>query len=221
MFIAPKCPKFIRPLGSILSVRLPVFETPLPFVGPFAAIFWVTYVWAFYISEWRLVRRSKQHVAKSSDWGSLRNMAIIMFVAQVFAFVFAFVNVMQFSPGSLVALFWVGVSFLLAGSALRLHCFRMLGEHFTGDLRAQTEQPIISRGAYAWIRHPGYAAAILMFFGVGLALGSWVSLSILSIAAAVVYLRRIVMEERLLVEVLGERYRLYMRDRKRLIPFVY
>jgi protein-S-isoprenylcysteine O-methyltransferase Ste14 len=75
--------------------------------------------------------------------------------------------------------------------------------------------------AYAVVRHPSYSAGILMNLGLGLALGSWGSAAVLTLASVAVYSYRIAIEERALLAVVGEPYREYMRTRRRLIPFVY
>jgi len=98
---------------------------------------------------------------------------------------------------------------------------RTLGPSFTGDVRASADQQIVVRGAYAILRHPAYAAGILMNTGLGIALGSWAAAGILGIAAFLAYSYRIVVEERALVAAIGEPYLQFMRTRKRLIPFVY
>jgi protein-S-isoprenylcysteine O-methyltransferase Ste14 len=40
-------------------------------------------------------------------------------------------------------------------------------------VRVESEQPVISTGLYAVVRHPMYAAALLLLVGTPLALGSW------------------------------------------------
>jgi protein-S-isoprenylcysteine O-methyltransferase Ste14 len=96
-----------------------------------------------------------------------------------------------------------------------------LGTSFTGDVRAHPDQAIVRTGAYAVVRHPSYSAGILMNLGLGLALGSWGSAAVLTLASVAVYSYRIAIEERALVAVVGEPYREYMRTRRRLIPFIY
>jgi protein-S-isoprenylcysteine O-methyltransferase Ste14 len=97
----------------------------------------------------------------------------------------------------------------------------MLGASFTGDVRATSDQQVITRGAYALLRHPSYTAAIILNTGLGIALGSWASAAILFLASFAVYTYRIAVEERALLAAIGEPYRQFMRTRKRLIPFVY
>ena len=190
---------------------------------PYTAIFLAAYVWAFFISEWKVFKKSKDSLSHSSstDQETLRKLTAGMLVIQFLSFAIAFVEPLQFSASSRHFLFWIGVLLLVGASILRRHCFRMLDDYFTIDIRAHPEQSVIDRGAYAFVRHPSYTAAIMMFVGVGMALGSWASLLLLSVASIVLYMCRIVVEERVLEEVLGERYRMYMRGRKRLIPYVY
>jgi len=118
-------------------------------------------------------------------------------------------------------MFVCGLASIIGGSALRRHCWRLLGAWFTGDVAAQAGQPVIDRGAYAWVRHPSYTGGILMNVGIGLALGSWGSALVLAVASLVVYIYRMNVEERVLQETLGEPYRRYIAQRKRLLPFVY
>ena len=40
-------------------------------------------------------------------------------------------------------------------------------------IEVTADQKVISTGPYAFVRHPMYAGAIPMFFGMPLALGSW------------------------------------------------
>jgi protein-S-isoprenylcysteine O-methyltransferase Ste14 len=112
----------------------------------------------------------------------------------------------------------VGIAFLIAGSLLRRHCWKPLGEHFTGDVQAEAYQPVITRGAYRWVRHPADTGGILMFAGIGVALASWGSFAILVVAAIVVYGYRVRVEERALVQTIGEPYVAYVKTHKPFVP---
>jgi len=199
-------------------------QTPLPFVGLFAMAFWATYLWTFFVSEWSVIRHSKTSRPSDSaapNQDELGWMMGITLVAQALAIASAFWPTGRFSVELQVPMFWLGISLLLAGSALRQHCFRMLGENFTIDVRVSENQPIIDRGAYAVIRHPGYTAGIIMLTGIGVALGSLLSTLIMLSSALFVYIRRINFEEQALERVLGEKYRKYAVSRKKLFPYVY
>ena len=137
------------------------------------------------------------------------------------AFPLAWVSSLRVPPALDPVVFFIGVSCIVAGSILRRYCWRLLGASFTGDVRARPDQPIVTTGPYAFVRHPSYTAGILMNTGIGLSLGSWASIAVLALAAFAVYAYRIAVEERTLLAVVGEPYRQFISTRRRLIPFIY
>jgi protein-S-isoprenylcysteine O-methyltransferase len=185
-------------------------------------VFWAVFIWVFG-PESRIVRNAQRSAAHadSRDAGSVRVIVLGMWAGTLAAFALAWVPVLRGPAGWRVGLFIVGVGVLVGGSLLRRHCWRLLGESFTGDVRAHPDQHIVTAGAYRLVRHPSYSAGILMNAGLGLALGSWASTAILVLASLAVYSYRIAVEERALLAVVGEPYREFMRTRRRLVPFIY
>ncbi len=82
-------------------------------------------------------------------------------------------------------------------------------------------QVVIQSGPYRLIRHPSYTGALITLLGMGLALTNWASLIAALVIPAVGFLYRISIEERVLVEALGNPYREYMQRTCRLIPFIW
>jgi protein-S-isoprenylcysteine O-methyltransferase Ste14 len=193
--------------------------TPLPYVWPYAPVFWVVFLWVF-VPEARIIRRA-QRTAGPTDARSVQVIMYGMWAAFFAAFSLCWVRALQFPPAYGAVAFFTGVAVLIAGGLLRRHCWRMLGTSFTGDVRASSGQQIVTRGAYAILRHPSYTAGIMVHTGIGIALGSWAAAALLAAASFVVYSYRIAVEERALLAAIGEPYRQFMRTRKRLIPFVY
>ncbi len=194
---------------------------PLVFVWPYAVVFWLVFFWAFSI-EFAIVQRARRAAGdpQSKDAGSMRVIMVGQGIGVLLAFPIAWVRALRFPAAANVPALYAGTAILIAASLLRRHCFRVLGEYFTGDVRARVDQPVIDRGAYRWVRHPSYTAGILLFAGMGVALGSWASAAIMIIAAFTVYSYRVSVEERALVEAIGEPYVAYMKTRKRFIPFI-
>jgi len=192
--------------------------TPLPFAWPYALPFWAAYVWAFW-PEMAIVRQGRRD-AGAADAKSIQVIVLGMWVALLAAFPLAWVPALQIRTQR-VAVFAAGTLVLIAGSLLRRHCFKVLGASFTGDVRARADQQIITRGAYAILRHPSYTGGILMLTGTGIALGSWASALLLAVVSFAVYSYRIAVEERALLATIGEPYRQFASTRKRLIPFLY
>jgi protein-S-isoprenylcysteine O-methyltransferase Ste14 len=190
---------------------------PPIYVWPYWLLFWSVFLWA-YIPEYALVRRAYK-AQGASDAKSLQVMTALQTVAFVGAFFSPRLRSLRF--GHPMIAFYTGLAVLAAGSLLRRHCFRTLGASFTGDVRARPDQQIVDSGAYRWVRHPSYAAGILVNGGVGIAIGSWLSAALLAVGTTVGFLYRIGVEERALLATVGEPYREYMKTRKRLIPFIY
>jgi protein-S-isoprenylcysteine O-methyltransferase Ste14 len=116
---------------------------------------------------------------------------------------------------------WVGLVVFWCGIALRFWSFRALGRYFTFTVQTSADQPVISSGPYRFVRHPSYAAVLLMVMGVGLFLGSWWSFAWLTASVLCGLLFRIRVEERALLLQLGDRYDTYAAGHKRLVPFLW
>jgi protein-S-isoprenylcysteine O-methyltransferase Ste14 len=116
----------------------------------------------------------------------------------------------------------VGLIGVAGGYAL---CFWAMRENrfFSSVVRIQTDrgQHVISAGPYAFIRHPGYLAGILIILASGVALGSWLATALLVVLSLPFLLYRAITEDRILkVELQG--YREYAaRVRWRLLPRIW
>jgi protein-S-isoprenylcysteine O-methyltransferase len=115
----------------------------------------------------------------------------------------------------------LGLGFFTLGLFLRWFSIIYLGRFFTVNVAVASDHQLIDSGPYRFIRHPSYAGALLAFLGLGLCLGNLASLLILIVPILFAYLWRIRVEEKALIEALGERYHSYVRKTKRLIPFVF
>ena len=120
-------------------------------------------------------------------------------------------------PSRLVPL--AGIALMVGGEVFRLYAIRSLGRYFTFVVALHPGQHLVESGPYRLIRHPSYTGALVTVLGICLAMANWLSL-LGMIPAALGYLYRIQIEERALVEGLGEEYRAYMRRTKRIIPYI-
>jgi protein-S-isoprenylcysteine O-methyltransferase Ste14 len=194
---------------------------PPPFVWPYALVFWAVYVWAM-VPEIRIIRRARKasRDAGSKDRGSVQVMTAAMSTALVLAFPLAFFDPWPFPESIHPESFAAGMLLVVLGSLLRRYCWRTLGEYFTGDVQARAGQPVIRSGPYRLVRHPSYTGGLMMNAGVGLALCSLLSVTLLTVTALLTYIYRVRIEEHALVDTLGEPYRVYMRESRRFIPYV-
>jgi protein-S-isoprenylcysteine O-methyltransferase Ste14 len=88
-----------------------------------------------------------------------------------------------------------------------------------GGLAPRPEDHLVTSGPYRMIRHPMYAAVLMIAFGL-----ACLTQSVLGLAVVVIYLallsRLIPIEESRLMSAYGENYAAYRRGTKRLVPFV-
>ena len=117
--------------------------------------------------------------------------------------------------------YFFGFILFLGGLALRWYSIGYLGRYFTVDVSISAEHKLIDSGPYRHIRHPTYTGAVLAFVGLAFCFGNWLTLLFLTVPIIGAFLWRIRIEERALLEALGEKYHAYMRRTKRLIPWVY
>ena len=192
---------------------------PLAYISPYAWIFWAIFVVA-YLPEFKLIARTRSSPGAKADRGSMQLIMLAGWFGMMGAFVVAAIPAFVIERAQKIV-FGVGLAMMVAGSLLRRHCFRMLGQHFTGDVRATEDQPVIEKGAYRWVRHPSYTGGMLMYLGTGVALTNWLSIAIIAVSTAAAYVYRVRVEEQALQNALGSRYQEYMARTKRFIPFVF
>ncbi len=192
---------------------------PLPYTWPAAIPFWLAFWWAF-AGELPFMRRDRAPRQSDRDRGSMRVIVWLNGLSMFAAFLAAGTQPRFAMTSGRVAVYVAGIACIVAAAQLRRHCFTMLGASFTYDVRVASGQQVVERGAYRYVRHPSYSAGLLLFAGVGLALGNWISLVVSIVLPAVGYGYRIAAEERALVEALGPAYAGYMKRTRRLIPFV-
>ena len=113
----------------------------------------------------------------------------------------------------------LGFAVQLAGFALAAWARRHLGRNWSGAVATQEGHQLVRSGPYRLVRHPIYAAMLLMFVGPALISGAWHGLVGLALIAYA-YRRKIAIEEARLRDVFGEAYADYARHSWALVPGV-
>jgi protein-S-isoprenylcysteine O-methyltransferase Ste14 len=112
----------------------------------------------------------------------------------------------------------LGVIVMWLGLAIRVWAIATLGRAFRTTVEVDSGQAVVSSGPYRWVRHPSYSGLLLIVTGCGLAAGNWLALAVCAVLPLPALLRRIQVEEAELTGVLGDRYRAYQAQTKRLVP---
>lgn len=163
--------------------------------------------------------RSKSQDKQGADNNSLRLiwMSIVLsviaatFIAQRFSF--------PLSSNEHIAT--IGLCIIVLGIILRLLVIRTMGHLFTVDVTIRADHTLKTDGFFSIVRHPSYLASLISFIGFGIALNNWVSLLVVFIPVLMSFIRRIQIEEKVLIGQFGEAYLQYKKRTKRLIPFIY
>ena len=114
---------------------------------------------------------------------------------------------------------WLGLAFLAAGYALCLWAMRV-NRFFSSVVRIQSDRGhvLITSGPYAFIRHPGYLAGLIIMLASGIALDSWLAAALLVVLSVPFLMYRAVTEDRILLAQLPGYAGYAARVRWRIIP---
>ncbi len=118
------------------------------------------------------------------------------------------------------AAYFAGIIFLLAGVSIRQWAVAVLGKYFSHVVGVQKDQKVVDIGPYRYVRHPSYTGILLIQIGIALSFQCWIAVPAAVISFGLAYGYRMLKEEKLLVESLGDGYRQYMDKTKRVIPFL-
>ncbi|KAF4600225.1 hypothetical protein EYR40_007337 [Pleurotus pulmonarius] len=140
----------------------------------------------------------------------------------------------------LTPVFLCGWALNLAGTLLRIACYRALGSQFTFELSIRAGHQLVTSGPYALVRHPSYTGALISCAGMltaHLSRGSWAMECLglhglgvrrrwicigLASFFALALVPRMNKEDRMLKKRFGERWeRWRMAVPFRLVPWVY
>jgi protein-S-isoprenylcysteine O-methyltransferase Ste14 len=178
------------------------------------------------ISAWGMMELSQRSNARREggtkirgDLGRITGLAFVIATAVVANLAPHVFPAAAIRPAAVA--FAVGMVVLLAGLVLRGWSFKVLGEYFTHTVMVSSDQPVITAGPYRVLRHPSYTGVILAGIGVGLASANWADLAGLMLLILTALLWRIRVEENALMMTLGDRYRSYAAQHKRLVPLVW
>ena len=114
-----------------------------------------------------------------------------------------------------------GCLLAVAGATLILRSRAELGEAWSFVPKADQSTGLVTTGPYRLVRHPIYLGLILLALGQALAFSSWVAGLIVVVGIAPTFAWRAGAEERLLGRSFGERYVLYRRQTRMIIPHLF
>ena len=113
-----------------------------------------------------------------------------------------------------------GALVALTGSAVILRSRAELGDAWSLVPIASEHAGVVTTGPYRLVRHPIYLGLSLVALGEAIAFGSKPAVLAVLVAVVPSFLWRARVEEKLLLQVFGERYLLYRKHTKIMIPYL-
>ncbi len=92
--------------------------------------------------------------------------------------------------------------------------------YLSRTIEVQKNQTVIDSGLYGIVRHPMYAATILMFLNIPLILGSWIAF-VIFLTYPIIIAIRIKNEEKVLTEKLSGYKKYKQKVKYKLLPFIW
>ena len=117
----------------------------------------------------------------------------------------------------------LGVSLwlLVGGLVIRWTAILTLGRLFSTRVAIHQDHQLVRTGLFRLVRHPSYSGLLLLFLGLGLSFGNWLSFAVIVLPFLAALLYRIQVEESSMVEALGKDYVEYCKTTKRLLPGIF
>ena len=164
-------------------------------------------------------QQSKREISKSGDKGSIWLLTISISIGFWLSFIIASTKTRRIYHWN--TLFIIGSVLALIGLIIRVTSILTLKRQFTYTVTRIKDHELIETGLYKRIRHPGYLGQLIIFLGISTCLSNWLSILFMIIPVLLGYLNRITVEEKFMVEQMGQKYVDYQKRTKRLIPAIY
>lgn len=169
----------------------------------------------------KFARPDSETIAKGEEKSFFTKAAAFLSLLGLAALIAYIVNPTWMSWSSLPLPAWFrrsGVGVALLGFVLLQWSHQALGRNWSDEPRLLTGQGLVRSGPYRWIRHPIYSAFLLIFSSPLLIAANWFLGAMWIGMATLDVLRRIRIEEALLLRHFGDEYRVYMRVTGRVMP---
>ena len=114
----------------------------------------------------------------------------------------------------------VGIALFVIGYTILLVAHITLCLFYSSTLVIKEGHTLITHGVYRFVRHPIYLGVIMATIGLSVYASSMYGFFVMLIQFPI-FLNRIRLEERLLTEEFGDRYRTYKKNTRKLIPFIF
>ncbi len=207
-FILP-CVFSILPIMIFKIELLQRVEPWLAWLG--AALMIYTQPCANLIAPW-----AKSMTSDHDKWSGI----VVMFASYIVSFVSIFLFITNTPSQSMTHIIF-GFFSIAIGLMLRWFAIRTLGVFFTAKLQINPKHNLIKTGIFKYVRHPSYLGVLIIICAQMILYRQLFLFTMSVILLLFAYLFRIKHEEKMLIEKFGDEYRIYQKNTKCIIPFIY
>jgi protein-S-isoprenylcysteine O-methyltransferase Ste14 len=161
----------------------------------------------------------KRSISKSGDRGSIWLLFLSISIGYWLSFIIASTKTGRIYHWN--TFFIIGFVVIIIGLIIRVTSILDLKQQFTYRVTSIENHELIEKGLYKTIRHPGYLGQLIIFVGISASLSNWLSVLLMIIPVFLGYSYRIAVEEKFMIEQMGQKYVDYKKRTKRLIPNIY
>jgi len=178
-----------------------------------------SFLYGFFEIYMSMRLRQKRTIVKSGDRLSLWMLSIFITIGYSLSFSIGATKIGRIYHWD--TFFLIGTILVIMGLIIRISSILTLKQHFTYTVSEIENHELIESGLYKTIRHPGYLGQLIIFIGIATSLSNWLSVLFMLIPVLLGYIYRIKVEEKFMLNQIGQKYIDYKNRTKRLIPMIY
>jgi protein-S-isoprenylcysteine O-methyltransferase Ste14 len=137
----------------------------------------------------------------------------------VFPLIYSVTNWLDFANYGLPTwMGWLGIFVLVCALLIFWRAHADLKSNWSPSLEIFESHTLVTKGIYAYIRHPMYTSGYLVAIAQSLLLQNWIAGPLALIAFLFFHLMRVQAEEKMMLDTFGDQYREYMKRTGGVIP---
>lgn len=179
----------------------------------------IGYLWVILIAVWVMSAFAAKRTLRRrmGEWFWRAGIIVVIVVVLNRPDVQRSIARLQPHPSALLG--YAAVALCALGIAFAVWARLYLGSNWGMPMSVKEHPELVTRGPYAYVRHPIYTGTLLAMFASALATGAW-WLGVFAVSA-VYFVYSATQEEKMMAQTFPDRYPAYKARTKMLIPFIF
>jgi protein-S-isoprenylcysteine O-methyltransferase Ste14 len=178
-----------------------------------------SYLYGFFELFMGMRQPHKRPIEKSGDKLSIWFLVIFIAIGYSLSFSIGATKIGRINHWD--TFFLIGAVLVILGLIIRISSILTLKQHFTYTVAKIENHELIEAGFYKNIRHPGYLGQLIIFLGIATSMSNWLSVLFMIVPVLAGYIYRMSVEEKFMINQMGQKYIDYQKRTKRLIPWIF